>query len=180
MLGIVIFVLLALVVVCVATAMGERASAFDDRLAEIGARMRVAYGTLDAHEIESTNLANALFRWALKRVPEPTLETPEVAKVAKIMVQAGYRGAHAMHVFMLIRIASTVGVTLVGLGICAIAGWSGMRPIMMMIGGAALGSWLPLQIVTHRARSRRDQIAGQPLQRPRPAGGMRRGWPGHR
>jgi tight adherence protein C len=161
MLGIVIFVLLALVVVCVATAMVERASAFEDRLTEIGTRMRVAYGTLEAQEIESSNLANALFRWALKRVPEPTLETPEVAKVAKIMVQAGYRGAHAMHVFMLIRIASTVGVTLVGVAICGFEGWSGLRPIMMMIGGAALGSWLPLQIVTHRARSRRNEIAGQ-------------------
>ena len=52
MLGMVIFVLLALVVVCLSTAMMERSSAFEDRLTEMGARMRVAYGTLDAHEID--------------------------------------------------------------------------------------------------------------------------------
>ena len=161
MLGIVIFVLLVVVVVCISTAMVERSSAFEDRLTEMGARMRVAYGALDPQEIESPNVAHALFRWALKKVPEPKLDTPEVAKVAKIMVQAGYRGPHAMHVFTLIRISAAVGVTLAGLGLSEFLGWSGMRPIMMMIGGAALGAWLPLQIVSHRARSRKNEISSQ-------------------
>jgi tight adherence protein C len=161
MLGIVIFVLLAVVVICVFTAMSERTSAFEDRLNEMGTRMRVAYGTLDAHEIENENIAHALFKWALKKVPEPKLDTPEVAKVARIMLQAGFPGARAMHVFMLIRIGSTVGLTCAALAISAIAGWSGMRPILMMIGGAALGSWVPLQYVTHRSRTRRNEISGQ-------------------
>jgi len=161
MLGILIFVLLAIVVVCVFTAIAERTSALDDRLAEMGARMRVAYGSLEEHEMESETVAHALFRWALKRVPEPKIDTPEVAKVARIMIQAGYPGSRALHVFMLIRIAATVGGTLAALGISALMGWSGARPILMMVGGAAVGSWLPLQIVTHRARSRRAEISGQ-------------------
>jgi tight adherence protein C len=161
MLGIVIFVLLALVVICLFTALAERTGAFEDRLNEMGARMRVAYGTLDSHEIENENIAHALFKWALKKVPEPKLDTPEVAKVARIMMQAGHPGARAMHVFTLIRIGSTVGVTCAGLALSTLLGWSGLRPIMMMIGGAALGSWMPLQYVTYRARARRNEISGQ-------------------
>ena len=161
MLGIVIFILLAIVVVCVFSALAERTSALDDRLAEMAARMRVAYGAMEASEIESETFAHALFRWALKKVPEPKLDTPEVAKVARIMIQAGYPGARALHVFVLIRIVAAAGGTLAALAICTLMGYSGARPIMMMVAGAAVGSWLPLQFVTQRAQSRRAEIASQ-------------------
>jgi len=141
--------------------LGERASAFDDRMAEMAARMRVSYGTMTEEEAENENLAHAMFRWALKKVPEPKIDTPEVAKLARIMVQAGYPGSRALHVFVLIRIATAIAVTVAALSVSALMGWSGMRPIMMMVGGAAAGSWLPLQFVLHRARSRRNEISSQ-------------------
>jgi len=161
MLGILIFVLLAIVAVCVAAALAERASAFDDRMAEMAARMRVAYGTMSEQEAENENLAHAMFRWALKRVPEPKLDTPEVAKMARTMMQAGYPGKRVLHIFVLIRIAGAVGMTCAMIALSALMGWSGMRPILVMIAGAAAGSWLPLQFVMHRARSRRDEISSQ-------------------
>jgi tight adherence protein C len=36
-----------------------------------------------------------------------------------------------------------------------------MRTIMAMIAGAALGAWLPLQLLTHQAKKRRAEIASQ-------------------
>ena len=44
MLGLVIFVLLAIAVICVSAALSERHNAFEERLSEMGARMRVSYG----------------------------------------------------------------------------------------------------------------------------------------
>ena len=62
MLGLVIFVLLAIAVICVSAALSERHNAFEERLSEMGARMRVSYGAMDAEEIESASVAHVLFR----------------------------------------------------------------------------------------------------------------------
>jgi tight adherence protein C len=161
MLGMVIFVLLAIVAVCVSAAISDRSSALEERLSEMGARMRVSYGGLDAGEIESVTVAHALFKWALRKIPKPKLDAPEIAKVAKVMVQAGYPGARAMHIFQLVRISSAVGVTCAALALSVLSQWSGSRTIMMTIVGAALGAWLPLQMVSHRAKKRRAEIASQ-------------------
>jgi len=159
--GIVIFVLLAVAAVCISGAMSERSSALDERLSEMGAKMRVSYGTLDEHEIESASMAHALFKWALRRVPPPKLDAPDVAKVAKVMMRAGYPGARAMHVFQLVRITSSIGMTCAALGLSGLLGWSGIRTIMAMVMGAGVGSWLPLQVMMHSAKKRRSEIAGQ-------------------
>ena len=161
MLGVVIFVLLAMVVLCVFGALSDRSNALEERLSEMGARMRVSYGALDAQEVESESVAHMLFKWALRKIPQPKLDAPEVAKIAKIMVQAGYPGAHAMHIFQLVRIGSAVGVTCGSLALSALMGWSGIRTVMMMIMGAALGAWVPLQVVIHWAKKRRAEISGQ-------------------
>jgi tight adherence protein C len=161
MLGIVIFVLLAIAAVCLSASVSHGSSPLDERLAKMGERMRVSYGSMDEQDIESDSIARALFRWALEKVPEPKLDAPEVAKVAKILVQAGYPGAGVLHTFQFVRICSTVGVTCGGLALSAWLGWSGMRTIMAMIGGAALGAWLPLFLAMRTAKKRRDEIASQ-------------------
>jgi tight adherence protein C len=127
----------------------------------MSARMRVSYGSLDAHEIESASMANTLFKWALRKVPKPKLDAPDVAKIAKIMLRAGYPGARAMHVFQFLRICSAIATTAAALALSALFGWSGGRSIMMMVMGAASGAWLPLQIVSHQAKKRRAEIASQ-------------------
>jgi tight adherence protein C len=161
MLGLVIFVLLAIVVVCLFAAASDRSSGLEERLSDMGARMRVSYGALDAAEIESVSIAHALFRWALRKIPQPKLDAPEVAKIARIMVLAGYPGTRAMHVFQLVRISSAIAMTFAALALSALTGWSGARTIMMMTAGAALGAWLPLQVVSHQAKKRRAEIASQ-------------------
>ncbi len=160
-LSLVIFLLLAIVAVCISAAMSERSSVIDERMSEMGAKMRVSYGSLDARDIESRSMAQMLFRWALRKVPKPKLDAPEVAKVAKIMVQAGYPGARAMHIFQLVRISSAIGMTCAALALSVLLEWSGPRTIVVMIAGAALGAWLPLQVIVHRAKKRRAEISSQ-------------------
>jgi len=161
MLGIVIFMLLAISAVSVCAALAERSNALGERLSDMSAKMHVAYGSMEPHELENGNIAHVLFKWALRKVPEPKLDAPEVAKIAKIMLQAGHPGARAMHIFQLVRICSAIVMTFAGLVISELAGWSGMRPILMMVGGAAAGAWVPLQLMMHAARKRRSAIAGQ-------------------
>ena len=161
MLGLVIFVLLAIVALCVSAALSERSSAIEERLSEMGARMRVSYGSLDAQEIESESMAHSLFKWALRRVPKPKLDAPDVAKVARIMVQAGYPGARAMHIFQLVRISSAIGMTCAGLALSVLLGWSGVHSVMVMVAGAAVGAWLPLQLLVREAKKRRAEISSQ-------------------
>jgi len=160
-LGVVIFVLLGIVAVCLSAAVSDGSGAINERLSEMSARMRVSYGSLDANEIESASVANALFKWALRKVPKPKLDAPDVAKIAKIMLRAGYPGSGAMHVFQFVRISSAIGMTALTLALSALLGWSGGRSIMMMVAGAAAGAWLPLQIVSNQAKKRRAEIASQ-------------------
>jgi tight adherence protein C len=159
--GFSIFVLVAIAGGCFYVAMAQRANALSERFSDMGVKMRVAYGAAGTKQIESESTARALFRWALEKVPEPKLDTPEMAKLAKILLQAGYPGARAMHTFQFIRIASAVGVTVLGLCASAYMGWAGMRTIMAMIIGAGLGSWLPLYLMMRRAKKRRAEIASQ-------------------
>ena len=96
----------------VCAALSERSTAFEERLTEMGTRMRVSYGAMErAGNRERERRACAVPMGIAAKCPKPKLDAPEVAKVAKIMVQAGYLGARAMHVFQLVRISSAIGVT---------------------------------------------------------------------
>jgi tight adherence protein C len=66
-----------------------------------------------------------------------------------------------MHIFQLVRISSAIGMTCAGLALSVLLGWSGVRTVMVMVAGAAAGAWVPLQLLTRRAKKRRAEIAGQ-------------------
>src|ERR1700739_3427384 len=67
---------------------------FDERITEIGVKMRVAYGNPANLDTDATPFANSLFRWVAKHLPEPAMNTPEREKLAQTMVRAGY-AAHS-------------------------------------------------------------------------------------
>ena len=50
---------------------------FDDRIAEIGIKMRVTYGNPANPTPTPISFANGLFRWVAKHLPEPAMNTPE-------------------------------------------------------------------------------------------------------
>jgi len=126
--GFSIFVLVAIAGGCFYVAMANRTSALAERFSDMGVKMRVAYGAANTKQMESEGTARALFRWALEKVPEPKLDTPQLAKLTKILLQAGYPGARAMHVFQLVRIVSAIGVTVVALSASAYMGWAASAP----------------------------------------------------
>jgi tight adherence protein C len=134
---------------------------FDDRITEIGARMRVAYGNPDHVDMDSDSFANTLFRWIAKRIPEPAANSPEREKLAQLLVRAGFPGAGAVRTFHFARLASTAGTAIVALIVSLALGLHGIKPLVMMIVGAGVGAFAPSYYIGRKARNRRDQIATQ-------------------
>lgn len=134
---------------------------FEDRVADIGVKMRVAYGDPASLDLDSDTFANALFRWVAKHLPEPEVNSPEREKLSQTLVRAGFSGSHAFHTFQVIRIGSTVGIALVALIGALIFGLHGIKPLVVMLIGAAAGGFAPSYYVGRKARKRRDEIGGQ-------------------
>jgi len=161
MLAVAVFVLVGIAGACFTASINQKSNALGERFSDLNVKMRVTYGGVDSKQIESSGMARTLFRWALEKVPEPKLETPEIAKLGLTLTRAGYSGARALRVFQFIRIASAIAITFSGLFLSVFLGWSGVRSIMAMVGGAAFGAWLPLYLLGRKAKNRRGEIASQ-------------------
>src|SRR5260370_42371671 len=88
---------------------------FDERITEIGVKMRVAYGNPLNLDMESDTFARSLFRWLAKRLPEPGLNTPKGEKMAQTLIRAGFPRPGALRIFHFTRMACTVGLAIVAL-----------------------------------------------------------------
>src|ERR1035437_8102323 len=82
---------------------------FDERITEIGVKMRVAYGNPANLDMECNTFARLLFRWVARHLPDPAPNTPEREKLAQILVRAGFPGSGAVRTFDFARLASTAG-----------------------------------------------------------------------
>jgi tight adherence protein C len=134
---------------------------FDDRIADMGVKMRVAYGNPENVDMDSDSFANTLFRWVARHLPEPALNTPEREKLSQLMVRAGYPGSGAVRTFHFIRLASTAGTALLAMVAAIAFGLHGIKPLIAIIAGAGIGVFVPNYYLGRRARNRRDQISSQ-------------------
>jgi tight adherence protein C len=156
-----IFVLMGIAGTALWVALAGRYQMLDERFLDMQVKMRVTYGSLNADEIDQESVARAIFRWVIERLPEPKLDTPAGENIARLMMQAGYLSSGAARTFQLIRLASAIagatGAALLDFAVHA----QGMRPIILIVGGAVLGAWLPYFMVTRKARARQRDIASQ-------------------
>ncbi len=134
---------------------------FDERVTDIGVKMRVAYGNPADLDMESDSFANSLFRWVAKRLPEPAMNTPEREKLAQTLVRAGFSGPRAVRTFHFTRLASTAGTAFVALIASVAFGLHGIKPLSLMLVGAGVGAFVPSYYVGRKARRRQQEIANQ-------------------
>ncbi len=134
---------------------------FDERISDMGVKMRVAYGNPLDLDMESDTFARSLFRWVAKRIPEPASNTPQAEKMAQILVRAGFRDPGAARIFHFVRLACTVGLAIVAVTASIIMGFHGIKPLVFMIVGAAVGAFAPSYYLTRRAGKRQQEIASQ-------------------
>jgi tight adherence protein C len=134
---------------------------FDERIADIGVRMRVAYGNPANVDMDSDSFANALFRWIAKRIPEPAMNTPEREKLAQTLVRAGFPGSRAVRTFHFVRLSSTAGTAILALVASIAFGAGGVKPLIFILIGAGVGAFVPSYYIGRRARQRQQEIASQ-------------------
>ncbi len=134
---------------------------FDDRIAEMGVKMRVAYGNPENLDRDSDSFANALFRWITKHLPEPAINTPEREKLSQTLVRAGFPGPGAIRTFHFARLTSTAGTAIVAMVVAMVFGLHGIKPLVVMLIGAGVGAFAPSYYIGRRSRNRRDRIGGQ-------------------
>lgn len=134
---------------------------FDDRITEMGVKMRVTYGNPANVDMDSDSFANALFRWVAKRLPEPGLNTPEREKLSQTLVRAGFSGSGAVRTFHFARLSSTAGTAILALILAIAFGLHGIKPLGLMLVGAGVGAFAPSYYIGRRARKRQQEIASQ-------------------
>jgi tight adherence protein C len=135
--------------------------ALNDRVAEIGMKMRVAYGNPADLDINSESAVRALFRWIALQVPEPKKDPEAAAKLGNLLTRAGFTGSDAPRNFELVRLFSAVVLALIALTIALLRSMSGAKPIMLLVMGAGMGAFLPNYLLGRRARKRQQAIASQ-------------------
>jgi len=134
---------------------------FDDRITEMGVKMRVTYGNPANVDMESDSFANGLFRWVAKHLPEPPLNSPEREKLAQTLVRAGFPGPRAVRTFHFARLSSTAGTALIAMVASIAFGFTGIKPLVFMLVGAGVGAFAPSYYIGRLARKRQQEIASQ-------------------
>ena len=75
--GLTVFVLMAAGAMALYVAIYGSNRPFDERISDLGVKMRVAYGNPLGLDVESDTFARSLFRWVAKRLPEPPISSKE-------------------------------------------------------------------------------------------------------
>src|SRR5271168_1931270 len=153
-----VFILFVAIAFAIYVAIYGSQRPFDERVTDIGVKMRVAYGNPADLDMESDSFANSLFRWVAKRLPEPAMNTPEREKLAQTLVRAGFSGPGAIRTFHFTRLASTAGTAFIALGGSLALGFDGIQPLMFMLMGAGLGAFVPNYYIGRMARKRTQEI----------------------
>ncbi len=154
-----IFVLLGVAGVAACTALSSRYQPLGERFSDM--KVRARYGALAPDEIEEKGVAQALFRWAVERLPEPKLDTPQAKSVARLLVRAGYLASSTPRTFQFMRLLAALGGTILATAASAAMHAQGARPVILVIAGATLGAWLPYFMLVRKAHARQSEIASQ-------------------
>lgn len=108
---------------------------------------------LRASELRPDSIASRVVEWQTEKIRSSAAAPKKKSQSA--LVQAGWSGFEAVAVF---RIAQFIGAAACVLGAVTVAGlWRG-NPLLMGVGGAALGYLAPQIIVSRIAKRRREQI----------------------
>ncbi len=133
----------------------------EDRLTDFAVKTRVRYSSGSYEAGSESRSAQALFRWMAQRLPQPKADSPHAARVSQMLVHAGYQRSRSVHIFHLIRLASTVGCGLVGLVAGMFVSASGPDAIFGLVIGVCLGSFAPSFVLSRKGRKRQAAIARQ-------------------
>jgi tight adherence protein C len=156
-----VMLLIAGAALAVYAALSSDNRGIEDRITDIGVKTRVRYSS-GGYEAEFDHRsAQALFRWMAQRLPQPKPDSPHAERVSQMLVHAGYLRSSSVHIFHLIRLASTVGGGLIGLVCGMFLTRSGPDVIFGLAGGVCLGSFIPSYMLSRKGHKRQLAISRQ-------------------
>ncbi|MGH7863887.1 MAG: type II secretion system F family protein [Candidatus Binataceae bacterium] len=133
----------------------------EDRIMDIGVKMRLAYGDNAGFDATADGAARQLFRWVAQRLPAPKMDPAKTQQLANLLMQAGYVRSDAARTFHFVRLAAALGCALLGVVYAVLSNAGGARPMMFIVAGAAVGAFVPSYYVGRKARQRQQSIARQ-------------------
>jgi tight adherence protein C len=142
-------------------ALGDRHRLLQDRFAELAIQIRLAQEAGEDEEGRPSGLGDLLFRWIVKRVPKPKLDTPRGEKLSQMLAQAGFFKSSAATIYQAVRLVLTVGLAIIGLAISFLFGASPAHRILWPVGAGVIGYVAPGYFIGRRARARQGEITRQ-------------------
>ena len=158
--GIAVFLLAGAACVALYLAISPQSRAVDERFADLAVRMRASQGAFEG-DLQDDNLLRMLFRWASKRVPPPNMDTPTGEKLQQTLAQAGFLKSSAPQTYQVTRVLLAIGCGVLGMLIGLVFHSSAVQPLLLGIGGVAIGIFVPSYYLGRRARTRQDNISRQ-------------------
>jgi tight adherence protein C len=156
-----VMILVGAAAVAVIAAFTQENKDIEDRITDMVVKTRVSYSAGNYDVGSGDRSAQALFRWMAQRLPQPKADSPHAERVSQMLVHAGYLRSSSVHIFHLLRLASTVGGGLVGLVAGMFLTSSGADVILSLAIGVCLGSFIPSYVLSRKGRKRQSAIARQ-------------------
>ncbi|HTT75959.1 MAG TPA: type II secretion system F family protein, partial [Candidatus Binataceae bacterium] len=129
-----------------------------ERFDEMTLQLRTAQIMAHGGELMPDSVGRSLLQWALQRVPAPK-KNRATEKLAKALVQAGFRRSNAVRIFLLIRVAAIGAGSVLGLLAGTIFLHAGSKTMLATMMGAGIGFYGPMYYLRKRAANRQQNIS---------------------
>jgi len=133
-------------------------TALDDRLNDLAVKVRMSDNAFDNEDEMPEGLGKMLLQWAVRRLPNPKLDTPSGERLLHTLSHAGFTSPAAVKMYQLVRLSSMAAVALFGLLLAFLTGTSSGGTLIYMVCGAVVGGFIPSYYVGSKARSRQVKI----------------------
>ncbi len=131
----------------------------EDQLNDLAVKVRMSDGTFsDTGEEALDGVGGLLLKWALRRIPAPKLDPEAGEKLSQTLSHAGFSGPGAVRIFQVIRLASIAAGILLAVLLSMFTGGQTNSLVISVIGGAVVGSFVPIYYLGWRARGRQVKL----------------------
>lgn len=156
-----IFALLSGAAIAIYLAASAERRMTEARMAEVALRARTSAAAMAGLFPADRRVTRMLLQWAVGRLPRGKPSSPRAAKMAALVMRAGFTSASAPAAFQVVKAATTAAGVLIGAVTALVLRKTGSDLVLFAVLGAALGAWFPVHYLGRRARNRQAEIARQ-------------------
>lgn len=156
--GLLIFLLVALAICSLYAALFGSHRALQDRFEEMALKLRTSDATGAPDRGKADNLARSILQWTARRMPRPK-DTAAVGRISRTLARAGFYRASALRLYLAVRVLSVIGGALIGVGVGVALHKTAAHGLLFMLFGGFAGAVAPGYYLGKRAQKRQAAIA---------------------